>query len=255
MLLSKPIRLWLNRVMRVVYLSPHLDDAVLSAGGLIHRQVTEGASVEIWSFMAGIPETSELGEFAKTMHGIWGLGSPAQAVEARRAEDRRAAKLLGARAVHFDFLDCIYRRSRRGEPLYSEISVPIHAEDADLPAQLAQTMIAWLRPDDTAVCQLSIGEHVDHRIVRKAAEMLNRPLTYDADIPYTLDHPDELAPAIVGMRESFEAIPQPGLDRWIDAIECYASQIDAVFGGQENMRGRMRDYWAARGGISLWAAV
>jgi molybdopterin-biosynthesis enzyme MoeA-like protein len=54
----------------------------------------------------------------------------------------------------------------------------------DLPAQIAQTMSAYLKPDDIVIVQLGIGGHVDHVTVRRAAEMLKRPLIYDADIPY-----------------------------------------------------------------------
>lgn len=41
--------------MRWIYISPHLDDAVLSAGGLIYEQTRAGHEVEIWTFMCGFP--------------------------------------------------------------------------------------------------------------------------------------------------------------------------------------------------------
>jgi hypothetical protein len=37
--------------MRWIYLSPHLDDAALSAGGLIYEQTQAGIQVEIWTFI------------------------------------------------------------------------------------------------------------------------------------------------------------------------------------------------------------
>ena len=39
--------------MRWVYLSPHLDDAVFSAGGLIYEQAQGGLPVEIWTYNLG----------------------------------------------------------------------------------------------------------------------------------------------------------------------------------------------------------
>jgi LmbE family N-acetylglucosaminyl deacetylase len=241
--------------VRIIYFSPHLDDAVLSAGGLIRRQVGEGAEVEIWTFMAGVPEVAELSDFAKEMHGLWGFESAEQTVYARRAEDQRAASVVGAKAVHFDFLDCIYRRGRNRQVLYSDVFVPIHADDADLAAQIGQTMIAWLRPDDQVVCQLSIGAHVDHVIVRKAAELLRRPLIYDADMPYLLNHPDELKPNVMGMQESLQPVSEAGLECWIAGIECYASQIGAVFGGHKEMQEGMRGYWKEQRGVRYWTRV
>ena len=205
--------------------------------------------------MSGVPEVQELAEFARTMHQIWGYGTPAEAVEIRRAEDRRAAARVGAKAVHFDFLDCIYRRGRNGEGLYSDAALPIQPEDADLPAQVAQAMIAWLQPDDTVVCQLAIGGHVDHVIVRKAAEMLHRPLTYDADIPYVLNHPEELAPNIAGMQESFQPVSEDGLRGWIEAIACYVTQVESIFGSWDLMHERMRAHWSERRGVHFWNKI
>lgn len=238
--------------MRIIYLSPHLDDAVLSAGGHIRSQVEAGASVEVWTFMAGDPGDGELPEFAQLMHRIWGFGSGSEALRVRRAEDAKAALRVGARAVHFGFLDCIYRRGKQGEALYSDVTVPIQPDDADLPAQLAQAMSAGLQPDDMVVCQLGIGRHVDHIIVREAAESLHRPLVYIADIPYVLNHPGELEPSVTGLQRRRAAVSQVAFTCWIEAIECYASQVDSVFGSHEDMRVRMQAFWEEQHGIDTW---
>jgi LmbE family N-acetylglucosaminyl deacetylase len=238
--------------MRWIYLSAHLDDAVLSAGGLIYQQAKAGIPVEIWTFMCGYPEESELTDFAKTLHMTWDTGTVEETVRLRRAEDKKAAAILGAKAVHFDFLDCIYRRGKNGEPLYTDIYAPPHAAEEDLPAQIAQTMIAWLKPDDVAVCQLGIGNHVDHVILRKAAEMLKRQLVYDADIPYLLKNPQELAPKTAGMKKSVQPIPEAALGPWIEAIETYASQISSLFENTASIRQMMKSYWLDRKGIHLW---
>lgn len=238
--------------MRWIYLSPHLDDAVLSAGGLIYEQTKAGLPVEIWSFMCGFPDESELTDFAKVLHKVWGTGTTEETTQLRREEDKKAAAIVGAKAVHFDFLDCIYRRGRNGEALYTDIYAPPHEAEADLPAQIAQTIIAWLKPDDVVVCQLGIGSHVDHVIVRQAAEMLKRPLVYDADMPYWLKNPQELSPKTAGMKESVQPVSKSSLKPWIDAIEAYSSQISSVFEDSESMRERMQAYWSERKGIPLW---
>jgi len=41
--------------MHWIYLSPHLDDAVLSCGGIIWQQVQSGHQVEIWTICAADP--------------------------------------------------------------------------------------------------------------------------------------------------------------------------------------------------------
>ncbi len=238
--------------MRWIYLSPHLDDAVLSAGGLIYEQTKAGLPVEIWSFMCGFPEESELTDFAKVLHKVWGTGTAEETIRLRREEDRKAAAIVGAKAVHFDFLDCIYRRGRKGEALYTDIYAPLHEAEADLPAQVAQTMIAWLKPDDVVVCQLGIGSHVDHVIVRKAAEMLKRPLVYDADIPYFLKDSHELSPKTAGMKESVQLVPEAAMGPWLEAIEAYSSQLSSLFEDLASMRESLRAYWSKKRGIPLW---
>lgn len=246
--------IWLNRSVRIIYLSPHLDDAVLSAGGVIHAQADAGTPVEIWTVMAGIPHDPESPAFAQEMHRVWGFRSALETVEVRRTEDRRAAARLGAKAVHFDFLDCIYRRGPDGEALYTDVHVALPPADQGLPERIASALNSRLLPDDRLVCQLAIGGHIDHVIVRAAAKLLHRPLLFDADMPYVLNYPGELEPNTAGMEQSFEPVDDSGFDCWLSAVECYASQIDSVFGSHRLMQERMRAYWSEHPGVRFWNA-
>ncbi len=241
--------------MRWIYLSPHLDDAVLSAGGLIYEQTRAGIPVEIWTFMCGVPPKEDGNSpFAQLLQAQWGFSSAEEAVRERRTEDRNAAAIVGASVVHFDFLDCIYRRGRDGEWLYTDISVPPHVEDAGIPARIAETVSARLQPDDVLVCQLSVGSHVDHVLVRMGAELLGRSLFYDIDIPYLFYKPEELAPKSTGMKESVHSITEAGLRSWQEAVLAYKSQIPTLGEGMstpEQARASLRSFWAERGGIRL----
>ncbi|HUI88300.1 MAG TPA: PIG-L family deacetylase [Anaerolineales bacterium] len=238
--------------MRYVFLSPHLDDAVLSAGGLIFDQARAGHSVEIWTFMCGYPDGIELTDFAKRLHTLWGTTTTEETIRIRRAEDQRAAARVGAKAVHFDFLDCIYRRGKDGQFLYPDSIFHFNPVEADLPAQIAQTIVAWLRPDDIVVVQLGVGGHVDHVIVRRAAEMLRCPLLYDADIPYLFRYPQEIGPKTAGMEDSVQRVSKAGLKIWQEAIEMYASQFSTLFDSPEIMRQKISAYWSERKGIRFW---
>ncbi len=240
--------------MRWIYLSPHLDDAVFSAGGLISEQTRSGVPVEIWTFMCGDPQLTEYSQFAQALHQIWGFSSAEETVRERRGEDLLAASIVGAKAVHFDFLDCIYRRDENGDWLYSEISVPPHAVDADYPNQIAAAISARLLPDDVLVCQLALGSHVDHVLVRRAAELLGRPLRYDIDIPYWCYQPHDLEAKAAGMVESICSITEPSLTRWVDAALAYKSQFPALgdrFDTPEKAGAAIRNYWAERQGVRL----
>lgn len=240
--------------MRWIYLSPHLDDAVLSAGGLIYEQTRSGSPVEIWTIMCGYPPAGEVSDFAQSQHDQWGFVSSEEATRARREEDTHAVEILGAQAVHFDFLDCIYRRGSTGEWLYSDINVPARMEDADLPRQIAETISARLFPDDIVVAQLAVGSHVDHVLVRQAAELLGRPLLYDIDVPYIFYKLDDFAPKSSGMVEATYFITDSGVRSWQDAIFEYESQLPFfgdAFSTPENAREAIRSYWSEWKGIRL----
>jgi LmbE family N-acetylglucosaminyl deacetylase len=244
--------------MRWIYLSPHLDDAALSAGGLIYDQTQSGIPVEIWTFMCGDPHLTEYSPFAQQLHLNWGFADAAETARERRKEDLHAAEILGAKAVHFDFLDCIYRRGRGGEWLYHEIDIPPREEDASLPAQIAFAVAGRLEPDDVLVCQLAVGSHVDHVLVRQAAERLGRPLFYDIDMPYFLYKSDEFGAKATEMKEALHRITETGLERWIEAVVAYKSQLPSLHetvSTPERARAAIRAYWEEWGGVRLFQLV
>lgn len=241
--------------MRWIYISPHLDDAVFSAGGLIYEQAQAGIPVEIWTLMSGYAPESSVSPFAQMLHAVWEAASAREATEMRREEDRRAAAMLGAGTMHFDFLDCIYRRGLNGEWLYSEVFLPPHPEDASMPGQIAQAISARLQPDDVLVCQLALGSHVDHVLVRQGVELLGRSVRYDIDVPYIFYQPHELAPKSAGMQESVESVTETGLGRWKEAALEYKSQIITLreaFDTPEKVQVSIQSYWGERGGIRLF---
>jgi LmbE family N-acetylglucosaminyl deacetylase len=238
--------------MRWIYISPHLDDAALSAGGFLYDQARAGIPVEIWTVVCGFPPPGELTPFAQVLHHVWGTGSAEETVELRRAEDQEAARILGAKPIYFDVPDCIYRRGPDGEPLYTDIYAQPHPAEAHLPDQVAQSLAPGLHADDQVICQLGIGDHVDHVLVRRAAERLHCPLWFAADVPYLFKQPGELPPFVAGMQESLHTITEAGLRAWVEAALAYKSQLSSLFESKEKLEEEIRAYYSERGGFSLW---
>lgn len=237
--------------MRWIYISPHLDDAILSAGGLIHDQARDGERVEIWTLVCGFPPEAPLTPFAQLLHFQWGFASAEETARLRRAEDERAASIVGAQAVHFDVPDCIYRRGPDGEPLYPmDVFVPPHPAEADLPATMTAILKERIQPDDVLVCPLGIGGHADHIIVRQAVEGLNRPLWYYADVPYVLNHPEALEPSTRRMTAKRREVSSGGLAAWVRGIAAYESQISTLFENPLKMKEAMGAY--GEKGAVLW---
>ena len=124
---------------------------------------------------AGLPPKRALSNFAASLHARWGVSATA-AVNTRRAEDRHALRLLGARWLHLPVPDCIYRAGPTGEWLYaSEESLfgPLHPTDRDDWANRIMayfTALPGLHKNTQIWLPLAIGQHVDHQLVRYAAE-------------------------------------------------------------------------------------
>src|SRR5262245_42598457 len=79
-----------------IYLSPHLDDAVLSCGGSIARHSAAGARVLVVTICtAAPPPEGPFSDFAKETHNLWGLTAD-QGMHARLHEDSLAMEHLGA---------------------------------------------------------------------------------------------------------------------------------------------------------------
>ena len=242
--------------MRYIYLSPHLDDAVLSCGGIILSQRKAGIPVEIWNWMCGIPaDDLPLSELAHSVHAEWELDSVKEVYAARLAEDRLAASRVDASVRYFNFLDCIYRRADDGTVLYpDEIFVPPHPADAHLVDEIAAAIRANLQPDDVLVSPLSVGDHPDHVIVRRAAEQTGYALLYYADIPYSIWHPDQFEQNIVDFSSELYSFSKGELEGWQEAVSAYEAPVDVLFGGKEMMRMALQGYWEPLQGIQLFTA-
>lgn len=238
--------------MRWIYLSPHFDDAVLSCGGLIWEQSRQGLQVEIWTVFAGDPP-GPLSAFARATHDLWGSGDGPETIALRKDEDREAAARVGADLVHFDLPDCIYRLSPRGDPLYPEtVFAPAHPSDRELPRRIARALRSELRRHDRLVCPLALGGHVDHVLVRAAAESLRRPDWYYADVPYVLNDPAALEPAVAALQAEHFDVSTQGLRAWLAGVSAYESQLGSLFKDGKTPEAVIRSYWEPRRGICLW---
>jgi len=241
--------------MKWVYISPHLDDAAISAGGMLFDLSQAGNKVEIWTCMAGIPINMEFSPLADLFHQSWGFSSGEDAIRGRREEDRKAANRLGAAVRHFDFFDCIYRRDEKGEWPYAYIGAEPQSMDRDLPSNIASELSGQLSSEDIVFLQLSVGSHVDHVLVRKAVELLNRPLKYIIDIPYLFKLGNELPLKTAGMDESIEPISEAGLKAWQESVLEYKSQIHLFGDGMDTPDGVVRSlnsYWEGQHGIRVF---
>lgn len=111
---------------RILVLSPHLDDGVLSLGAFIATSVEAGAEVRILTIFGGDPES-------KVAAGRWdgraGFASAADATEKRRAEDHKACAVLGAHHEWLPYLDKDYGPPPTDDAVWGQLAH--HVDGAD----------------------------------------------------------------------------------------------------------------------------
>jgi LmbE family N-acetylglucosaminyl deacetylase len=241
--------------MRWIYISPHLDDAILSCGGLIWEQTRAGTQVEVWTICTGDLPDGPLSPFAEVLHAEWGTGRETPAM--RRKEDMAACRVVGARYRHLPLQDCVYRTAPDGAWLYDPNTLmgEIHPADRPLIETVCAFLSASLKPEDCLVCPLTVGGHADHRLARAAVEAIGRPLLYYADVPYVLNQPSDLETLTSGMQAKVRPVSEAGLRAWQEGVAAYRSQIGMLFESPEKMQAVIQSYWQSDAGIRLWRAT
>lgn len=243
--------------MRWIYLSPHFDDVVLSCGGLIWEQAQANAPVEIWTVCAGAPARGgEISPFAQQLHTRW--KTEEEAVSIRQKEDMAAAQRLGASVRYWNLPDCIYRRLPDGSWLVNgeeDLWKNVHPLETSIVNALTEWISEAIRPDDAIVSPLTLGNHIDHFLVRRAAEQLNSKLWYYADYPYVVGARDDLT-AKTGQNwtKVCQQVSRDALNAWQESVASYVSQISTFWGGIEEMRTALETYWRSGGGNCIWRA-
>ncbi len=242
-----------------IYLSPHLDDVALSCGGQIFMQTAVGQRVLIVTIMAGEPPAQPISPFAATLHARWELA--AQVVAQRRAEDVAACAILGAEYAHWQFPDCIYRQHpESGDYLYTSeeaLFAQVHEGDtAVLPLLTAQ--LRTLPPCERLFCPMGVGNHVDHQLVRTAAEacFAATTLLYYEDYPYTRD-PAALDRVLSQGGWQAEVVPllPAAVAARVAAIAAYASQVGSFFNGRADLEAQLSHYISQVGGERIWRRI
>jgi LmbE family N-acetylglucosaminyl deacetylase len=275
--------------VEAVVVSPHLDDAVLSLGGLIGREVAAGRRVTVMSCFTAGPSLDSIPENRR----VFGDYS------ARRAEDERALAVLGAERRWLD----LHERIWRDPPLARTLHVfrtPPKMDDFTQLRAIRDAIGAELDRGAELYVPLAIGHHVDHVEVALAAlrEVLVRGafgrVRFYED-PYALGRacrrahfvarrrmwrplaaPAWASPRVGALLQlvalsargpslddylpeaarldwqcSVHPVGERDEDRKLAAVAEYTSQVEA-FGGLDRVRAFMRRGHRALGGEPVW---
>ena len=127
----------------VTVVSPHLDDAVLSVGAAVSRATRRGVRVKVLTVLAGNPDsTVQAGKW----DGDAGFATAGEAARARRAEDERACRIVGARPIWLPFSDDQYTRGGSDSEIRAAVVEAVGEDDVLVPGfPLTNDDHRWLR--------------------------------------------------------------------------------------------------------------
>jgi LmbE family N-acetylglucosaminyl deacetylase len=239
-----------------LYVSPHLDDAVLSVGGLIAAQLVAGDRVVIATICtADPPTTGPFSPLASDLHRQW--GNPSEPYAVRRREDIAACRALGgAEHRHLGLPDAIYR----GEPgrygyryeTFEELFTPVPIWDRAFGSRVSAAIDGLANELDpqTVLGPLGVGTNVDHLHVRDAVLGISGATTVGLyeEQPYSTGHYPALTvdPVSVAAQACGIALrPKAHLVQWHgkeNAIQCYRSQLIPLFGATLAGLAALEDY-------------
>jgi LmbE family N-acetylglucosaminyl deacetylase len=220
------------------FISPHLDDAALSAGGLI-AYLSQRTKVHVITLFteALSPSSISAKQFLKQCH----QQDPKKLFQERREEDLNAFNSLGIQSIHLGYIDALWRKKRKNNFLFKILGkfIPefdcvyptyrlhisqgkISKNDNELIIEIAQKLNEIFKKsgsNNAVFCPLGIGDHVDHVITRKIVEQVVKPI-YWADQPYVLR-------SNLQVKNSFEF--EFNNEKKNKLLSMYRTQIPALF--------------------------
>jgi len=210
----------------VVAISPHLDDAAFSVGGLLAARARAGDRITILTCFTG--NVARPTGFALACQLDKGLAPDVDYMALRRAEDHAACAVIGADAIHLPLLEAPHRAYASAPELFG----PRREDDGMLGplATMLDEHLQTLRPD-LLLGPLAVGDHVDHWLVRDALRAIGRPVLLWEDWPY-LTRATTRPVEPVRHRHPLDAADRA--DR-IAMCAAYTSQLGFQFGSLETM--------------------
>jgi LmbE family N-acetylglucosaminyl deacetylase len=193
--------------MKTLLVSPHLDDAVLSAG----QYMADCQDCDVVTVFAGMPK--DITRLTPYDEGC-GFRNTKDAIDSRKFEDSSALELLDATPIHLGFTDQQY-----GEQFdFAEV---VRALDR----------VYRLGEYDRVFAPLG-GAHPDHIVVSHAVLQLWHKYGFELylweDLPARILWPEKIAERLANLDVDTILTPLPAgdLDLKRLAITCYDSQLN-----------------------------
>ncbi|MDD7965765.1 PIG-L deacetylase family protein [Actinomycetospora lemnae] len=218
-----------SRPLGVVAVSPHLDDAVFSAGGTLARLAAAGHDVLVLTVFTG--SVAAPSGFALACQTDKGLAPDVDYMALRRDEDDAALARLGVRGAHLGLLEAPHRGYHSPAALFAG-----RHDGDDVAGAVADAIREHVAGADLVLAPQAVGDHVDHQVVTAVvAGLVDADRTaWWRDTPYAVRHPDARgAPEVGGTDVAVDV--GAVLDAKSEAAGAYVTQVGFQFGGPEHV--------------------
>lgn len=235
------------------FISPHLDDAAFSGGGLISYLAAKTRVVVVTAFTAAGKDKHSLSARAFLRKCGYRANEVDKFFDERRKEDRQLFESVGVEVVHLGFLDALWRAEESPNTIYKFLSFfindfayiypthrlhiskgRIHRKDRDNLRKLEKKLKEIVDGGKNSVvfCPLGLGKHVDHVVVREACSKIFPEVIYWEDSPYNLYYgPDKAFVEKNYLTKFFFRKNQPERYKMYPA---YKTQFGKLFGGRKD---------------------
>ena len=229
----------LKRYDEFIFISPHLDDAVLSCGVLLWELKYLKKDITILTaFTEGglRPYSPQAKKFLKKCGYINAL----KLFEDRKKEDKDAVRFYKGRFIHLGFVDAAWRKDEKERNIYGsekiQFSGKIAKRDRGFIAKIAQEISSLIPKGKHTIvfAPLGVGNHVDHIIIREAICRLITPTIFWEDFPYNTNKNsvERFFSQNKILRLSFE-LDAEDFSTKESAIKIYKSQLKLLFAGDK----------------------
>ncbi len=185
------------KAKKLFFVSPHLDDAALSAGALISSLSGKKDMTLINVFTS--PSTAIPSFSVKKMLASCNAKDSQSLFKTRKIEDKKAFENTKIKIMNLDYTDALWRQreSRLSKylpeagyvyPIFSLFakSGKISSLDESMITKIKNDLVQIVGDSKEALvfCPLGLGNHVDHLIVRRVVEELFHNVIFWSDFPY-----------------------------------------------------------------------
>ncbi len=231
--------------MHCVFISPHLDDAALSCGGLISylSGKTKVTVVNVFTEAGKKPYTSSSKVFLKRS----GYENAQKLFSDRVNEDKKVFKKIKVKVINLNFIDASFRKTQKLPVIFQKLSKLIpelshvyptyrlhvskgHVSDKDalMIAKITKYLLSMAKSNQTVIFYPSaIGDHVDHVIINKICSSLPANTVAWSDYPY-----NQRASVFNNLKDGFHYHSQKfdkHQETRLAMIKGYVSQIKGLF--------------------------